>query len=51
MAERSASNSAVVAASVAMRAAPEAVCTHHASAVRRIDVVITVSSFFRLVIG
>ena len=49
MAARSASNSAVVVASVSMRAAPEAVCTHHASAVRRIEMVITV--FFFLSVG
>src|SRR6476646_529719 len=45
MAERPASNSVVVAASVLTRAAPEAVCTHHPSAVRRIEMVIT-GSFF-----
>jgi hypothetical protein len=38
---RADSSSAVVAASVLMRAAPEPVCTHHASAVRRIEMVIT----------
>src|SRR6476660_4010994 len=49
MAERSASNSAVVVASVWMRAAPEVVCTHQASAVRRIEMVIT--AFFFLWVG
>jgi hypothetical protein len=41
MAARSASTSAVLAASVPMRAAPLGVCTHQASAVRRIETVIT----------
>ena len=45
MAARSASTSAVVAASVGTRAAPDAVCTHHASAVRRIETVITGPTF------
>ena len=40
IAARSASSSAVLAASVRMRAAPFGVCTHHASAVRRIETVI-----------
>ena len=40
MAARSASSWRVVAAAVVIRAAPVGVCTHQASAVRRIDTVI-----------
>ena len=40
MADRSASSSQVVVAVVPMRAAPVGVCTHQASAVRRIETVI-----------
>ena len=50
MAARSESNSAVVVASVATRAAPDAVCTHHPSAVRRIETVITGPSLFLSVV-
>jgi hypothetical protein len=45
MAALSASTSRVVVASVSTRAAPVAVCTHHASAVRRIEMVITAFFF------
>jgi hypothetical protein len=53
IATRSASTSAVVAASVRIRTAPLGVCTHHASAVRRIETVITGSFFlsFGWVVG